>query len=192
MQDDRTERVWDPLIRVFHWGVAVAFALAWLTGEAETPLHDLFGYAILVLIGMRVVWGLIGTRHARFTDFVRRPATVIAYLRDIAAFRARRHLGHNPAGGAMVVLMLLSLVATSVTGMMLEGAEFGTGWFAEWGNARAYGHDAAEWIEELHEAVAGFTLLLVTLHVAGVLLASLQHGENLIRSMLDGRKRAGD
>lgn len=190
MNNAKTERVWDPLVRIFHWSLAASFALAWLTGEAETPLHDLLGYAILVLIAVRVIWGVIGTRHAHFTDFVRGPTTVKAYLADVIAFRAKRFMGHNPAGGAMVLLLMVSLVATALTGMMLEGAVFGTGWFANL--SYSLGHGGGEWIEEIHEVLAGFTLFLVALHVAGVLLASWQHGENLVRAMIDGRKRVED
>ncbi|MCB1734238.1 MAG: cytochrome b/b6 domain-containing protein [Gammaproteobacteria bacterium] len=182
-------RVWDPLVRVFHWSLALTFAAAWLTGEDESALHDVFGYAILALIGVRLIWGLLGTRYARFSDFVRGPATVLAYLQDIARSRAQRHLGHNPAGGAMVVALLLSLIATALTGMGLEGVQSGTGLFA---NLHDLGHDAEEWFEELHELFANFSIFLVFVHVAGVLLASFQHGENLVRAMITGRKRAAD
>lgn len=182
-------RVWDPLVRVFHWSLALTFAAAWLTGEEESALHDVFGYVILGLIAVRVVWGVLGSRYARFSDFVRGPATVIAYLRDIAKSRAQRHLGHNPAGGAMVIALLSSLIAASLSGMALEGVEAGTGLFS---NLHHLGHDAEEWLEELHEVFANFSVFLVFVHVAGVLLASFQHGENLVRAMITGRKRAAD
>jgi len=188
MQDmHNTVRIWDPLVRVSHWTLATAFLAAWLVGDDWLDLHVLAGYTVLGLVLFRLVWGVIGTRHARFTDFVRPPAAVLAYLKDVVRVRARRHLGHNPAGGAMVIALLLSLTFTAISGLAL----YGHGEFS--GPLAGLMQGAPVWLgnalEELHEFFANFTLLLVVLHVAGVALASLQHGENLIRSMFTGRKR---
>jgi len=188
MQDiHNTVRIWDPLVRVSHWTLATAFLVAWLVGDDWLDLHVLAGYTVLGLVLFRLVWGVIGTRHARFTDFVRPPAAVLAYLKDVVRVRARRHLGHNPAGGAMVIALLLSLTFTAISGLAL----YGHGEFS--GPLAGLMQGAPVWLgnalEELHEFFANFTLLLVVLHVAGVALASLQHGENLIRSMFTGRKR---
>ncbi len=168
-------RVWDPLVRIFHWSLVTAFAIAFLTGDELDRVHELVGYIVAALIVFRIVWGFIGTFNARFASFVRPPSVVIAYLKDMMAFRARRYLGHNPAAGAMIVALLASLAGLTLTGWMLTLDAF-------WG---------VEWVSELHEAIAGFTLFLVIMHVAGVIFTSFETGENLVRSMITGRKRAG-
>ena len=180
-------RVWDPLVRIFHWSLVSAFLIAYLTEDDLMSLHSYAGYTVLGLIGIRILWGLIGTRHARFTDFVRSPRTVKNYLTDVIRNKAKRHLGHNPAGGAMVMLLLLSLIATGVTGMLIYGIEEHAGPLANW--VQHWPHSAEDIFEELHEFFANFTLFLVFIHVAGVVLASFQHHENLVRSMWNGKKR---
>jgi cytochrome b len=183
----KTVRVWDPLIRVFHWTLVAAFLTAYLVEDDWLGLHVLAGYTVLGLVLLRLVWGVIGTRHARFTAFVRSPATVLAYLKDIVRAHARRYIGHNPAGGAMVVALLGSLVFTAMTGLAL----YGHGEFS--GPLAGLMQGAPDWLgsklEEIHEFFANFTVLLIVLHVAGVVLTSLQHGENLVRSMFTGRKQ---
>lgn len=165
-----TVRVWDPLLRVLHWSLAAAFLVAYVTGEEAEVLHEMAGYAVLVIVGVRALWGLVGPRHARFDDFVPTPTGLFAYVRGLLAGHAPRHLGHNPAGGAMTIAMLAMLVATAATGVLtLQGGEA---------------------FEELHEAAANAMLVLVIFHLAGVVLSSLLHGENLVTAMLTGRKRA--
>jgi cytochrome b len=183
-------RVWDPLVRAFHWTLVASFTVAYLSGEELEGLHVWSGYLILGLLALRVVWGLVGTSHARFADFVYAPSTVIAYLKDVVAMRARRYLGHNPAGGAMVIALLVLLVLTSLSGLAAYGALEFSGPLAD---AFAKGGDEVgdAW-KELHELFANATLLLVFLHVAGVVLASLQHRENLARAMFTGRKRINE
>jgi len=185
-----SSRVWDPLVRVFHWTLVLAFTIAYVTEDEFLDLHVFAGYVIAGLIGFRLVWGLIGTRHARFTDFVRRPSVVWAYMKSMLSGRPKRHLGHNPAGGAMVMALLLSLVLTVVTGLAYYGAgEFSGPLAATLANAGPFWADV---LEESHEFLANLTVLLVVLHVAGVVFASLQHRENLVRSMINGRKRAAE
>lgn len=169
-------RVWDPLVRTFHWTLAAAFAIAFIVEDELLGLHVWVGYLALSLIAIRLVWGVIGTRHARFTDFVRGPRQIIAYLKDALAFRAPRYLGHNPAGGAMVIALLLSVAATGLTGMALN-------------DAQALG---GEEFEEIHEFFAYLSLGLIIAHVAGVLFSSLSHQENLIGAMITGHKRRED
>ncbi len=186
-------KVWDPLVRIFHWGVVGAFTVAYASGEDWIDVHVAAGYVLGVLVAVRLVWGAVGTRHARFSDFVRRPAVVTAYLGDLVRQRPRRYLGHNPAGGAMIVLMLAALAATTLTGLVLLGVgEHAAGPLA--GALAGAGTGWHEPLEEVHEFFADFTLLLVLLHVAGVVVESLVHRENLVRSMITGRKerRAGD
>lgn len=161
-------RVWDPFVRVFHWSLAAAFLTEWATAEEVPLLHEQLGYFLLVLIGLRFVWGLFGTRYARFSEFLRRPSTTIAYLRSLVSARPRDYLGHNPAGGWMIVLLMSMVVLTVVSGVLLgQTGEMG---------------------EELHEVLAYLTLILVVTHVVGVLVSSLLHRENLVRSMLTGYK----
>ncbi|MFC6671920.1 cytochrome b/b6 domain-containing protein [Marinobacterium aestuariivivens] len=120
--------VWDPLVRIFHWSLVGFFMLAWLTEDELQGLHQWSGYAVAGLVGFRVIWGLIGTRHARFSDFVRGPREIRAYLKTLLTRHPRHYLGHNPAGGAMVVLMLVGLSALTLTGMMLAAADGSGPW----------------------------------------------------------------
>ena len=168
-----TVKVWDPLVRVFHWSLATLFLAAYLTGEDAGQVHIAAGYAIAGLIALRLAWGFVGPRHARFRNFVRSPRQVLAYLRDVATFSAPRYLGHNPAGGAMIVALLVMLLGTGITGYMMTTDAF-------WGS---------KWIEEVHETFANLTVGLVVFHVLGVLFSSFLHEENLVKSMVTGRKR---
>lgn len=171
-----TVKVWDPFVRIFHWSLAALFAAAFMTGDEIEWLHVGIGYAIGALVAARLVWGVIGTRHARFASFVRQPRVVFAYLRDVALLRAPRYLGHNPAGGAMIVALLALLAATGFTGYLMTTDAY-------WGSKA---------LEKVHEAFANLTIATVVVHVLGVLVASLEHRENLIRAMFTGRKRAAD
>lgn len=168
-----TVRVWDSVVRMFHWTLAATFAIAWLTGDELKSLHEAAGYTIAGLLGVRIVWGIIGTRHARFSDFIYRPSAVVGYVTDTARLKAKRYIGHNPAGGAMVVALIVTIGGICATGIMMTTDAY-------WG---------VKWVEEVHEALANFALLLVGLHLAGVAVASLEHRENLVRAMITGRKR---
>ena len=180
-------RVWDIFVRLFHWGLVAGFTIAYLTEEELLSLHVAAGYAVAGLVALRLLWGFIGTRHARFSDFVYRPAQVRAFLRDTLRLRARRYIGHNPAGGAMILLMLASLALTSISGMALYGMGESAGPLAMLGTSWS---GLTEPVEEMHEFFANFTLLMVLIHVAGVLVESLIHRENLVKAMLTGLKRA--
>lgn len=166
-------RVWDPFVRVFHWSLVALFAIAFVTGDEIEWLHLWAGYAIAVLVALRMAWGFIGTRYARFSSFVRGPRAVASFVNDSLHLRAPRFVGHNPAGGWMILALLAMLIGLSVTGHLLTTDAY-------WGS---------EALEEVHEALANITLALVGLHVAGVILASLEHGENLVRAMITGLKR---
>ena len=169
-----TVRVWDPLVRIFHWSLVAGFLVAYVSGDEWDNLHIQVGYVVAGLIAFRLLWGLVGPRYARFSDFVYRPSRVLSYLRDTMAFRARRYLGHNPAGGAMVVALLAMIAVICATGYMMTTDAF-------WG---------VEWVEEAHEVAVNATLVLIAAHIAGVLVASWEHGENLVRAMITGRKRS--
>jgi cytochrome b len=168
------ERVWDVPTRVFHWVLAGCFTGAWLLSESEQfrAVHVGLGYATAALVLLRVVWGVAGTRYARFASFVRGPRAAVAYLRDLVAGRAPHHAGHNPAGGLAVVALLVLAAATAVSG---------------WATLNEYG---GERVAELHEVIAGTWLAAVVVHLAGVLVGSLAHRENLARAMVTGWKRA--
>jgi cytochrome b len=161
--------------------------IAFITEEDLLGLHVGAGYTVLGLIAFRLLWGLIGPRHARWTDFLRGPRATLAYLKDALRGRATRHLGHNPAGAAMVVALLLGLTATAVSGMAVLGASELSGPLAPY--LQELSPPAARALEEFHEVVANLTLLLIPLHLLGVALASWQHRENLVRAMIDGFKR---
>ena len=182
-------RVWDPLVRVFHWGLAGSFAIAFLTEDDLLALHVWAGYLILGLIFIRVLWGFVGTRHARWSDFVKQPTEIFTYLKAAIRSRAARYLGHNPAGGAMVVALMLSVTLTGLSGLAVYGAQELSGPMAPLLSGLSEGWAHA--LEDIHEVVANLTLLLVLLHLAGVALASLQHRENLVRAMITGLKRSG-
>lgn len=167
-------KVWDPFVRIFHWSLVVLFAVAFLTGDEFEWLHLWAGYAIAALVAARIVWGFVGTRYARFSSFVRGPRAVASFLKQSIRLEAPRYIGHNPAGGAMVLALLAMLAGLSVTGHLMTTDAY-------WGS---------ETLEEVHEVLAYATLGLVGLHVLGVLIASLEHGENLVRSMITGRKPA--
>jgi cytochrome b len=179
-------RVWDPLVRIFHWSLALAFATAYIVEDNLLDVHVIAGYTVLALVATRLIWGVVGTRHARFSDFVRGPRQVLDYLRGAIRLRAPRHLGHNPAGGAMVLALLVSVGLTGLTGMAVYGAQELSGPLAPVmsGAPAAFG----EAMEETHELLANLTLVLVVVHVAGVLFSSLLHRENLIGAMITGRK----
>lgn len=199
---DTTEiTIWDPLVRLFHWMLVAAFCTAYFTqgepfeglqdqmdGEWLQIVHVWAGYTIAGLLLFRLIWGFVGPRHARFGDFVHGPRVVLAYAKNVLMLRAPRHLGHNPAGGAMIVVLLLSLTVTVAAGLALYGADKGLGPLAGW---LADASDSfIDTLEEVHEFFANFTLLLVAGHLVGVIWESLLHRENLARAMITGRKRA--
>ena len=187
MNEQDQVKVWDPLVRLFHWTLVLSFFIAYFTEEELLDLHVYAGYLVLGLVMFRLVWGFVGSQHARFKEFVYPPATVLSYIKQVVAFRAPRCLGHNPAGGAMIVTLLVMLTLTCITGLALYGGDEFSGPLA--GMMAGVGEFWVEVLEELHEFFANFTLFLVFLHVAGVIVASLQHHENLVRSMVTGYKR---
>lgn len=169
-----TVKVWDPLVRLIHWSLVGFFAWAFVTGDEWRGAHVAAGYVVGGLVGFRILWGLVGTKHARFRNFVRSPGETLSYMRDTMAQRAPRHVGHNPAGGAMIVALLTAIAAIAVTGYMMTTDAY-------WG---------VEWVEQLHEGLVYVTLGLIVLHVGGVMVASVEHRENLVISMFTGTKRA--
>ncbi len=167
-------KVWDPMVRVFHWGLVLSFAFAWITAESWKDMHLWAGYAAAALIGFRLFWGSIGSRYARFTQFVRSPATAKNYAYAMLRGQETRYIGYNPLGGLMVLALLAGFSGTAWSGWMMTLA----------------GYKNSNWLEEAHEFLAGFMLAMVTVHVAGVIFASVRHNENLVRAMFTGRKHS--
>lgn len=190
MENVERIKVWDPVVRLFHWTLLLAFVTAALTGFGLLKLHVFAGYVIGALVAIRVMWGFSAKGNARFDSFVRHPMVVVAHLRDMALLQHKRYLGHNPAAGMMIVALLLSLIVTVLTGLLAYGAKEVAGPFANmlvevgwrWGGA----------LEDAHHAFAALTLILGCLHVAGAALESFMHRENLVVSMFTGYKRKND
>jgi cytochrome b len=164
--------VWDAPVRVFHWLMVATFAGAWLSAESEhwRMLHVTLGYTMAGLVAFRVVWGLVGTRHARFVNFVRGPAAVAGHLRAMLRGKPEHHAGHNPAGTIAILAMLV-----------LAGVVVATGW-------AAFDDVGGERLKELHEGASSLMLAVVGVHVAGVFVGSWLERQNLVRAMLTGRK----
>jgi len=164
--------VWDVPVRVFHWLLVLSFTGAYLTAESERwrLLHVSLGYTLGGLVAFRILWGLLGTRYARFASFVRGPAAVMRYVRTMVSGKPEHHIGHNPAGAVAIVLLLLLSVVSVATGWAI------------------YNDVGGNSLEELHEVASNFMLAVVGVHVAGVVLASWRHGENLVRAMVTGQK----
>ncbi len=167
-------RVWDLPVRVFHWLMAFSFAGAYLTAEADEwrLVHVTLGYTMAALVCFRILWGFFGTDYARFSSFVRAPRVTLAYVRSMFSGRPQHFTGHNPAGAVAIMLILVIAIILAASGWLL------------------YSKQAGEWMEDAHELIANLMLLVVLVHIAGVLAASLMHRENLAKAMITGRKRA--
>jgi len=181
-------KVWDIAVRIFHWSLVSLFLLAYVTEDHFLDFHVIAGYMIIGLIVFRLIWGFIGTHHARFSDFIKSPAEVKGYLKSVLLLRAKRYIGHNPAGGMMVLALLASIGMVIFSGVLMYGATEFSGPLASW--VGGVSDNTADIFEETHEFFANFTLLLAALHIAGVVVTSLQHRENLVRSMINGYKQA--
>ena len=210
-------KVWDPVVRLFHWSLAVAFFVAYFTEPEDSGLavHVWAGYFVCGLIVLRIVWGFAGSPHARFGDFAFGPFHALRYLVDLARGKSKRHLGHSPAGAWMVYLLLVTLSATVLTGMVVLAMDKHAGPLAplfetttvskaamepsasrradgkrDLERGTSNGESYEDTIEEAHELLANIVLALVILHLIGVAAASLAHRENLVRSMVTGFKRS--
>jgi cytochrome b len=179
-------KVWDLPLRVFHWLLVAGFFVAYLTEDELLTVHVWAGYLVAGLLVFRLFWGFIGNEYARFSSFLCSPAKSLTYVKDLVALKTKRYIGHNPAGAAMIVLLLVSLLMTVITGFAVYGADQAAGPLA------AIGPSQEERWEEVHEFFANFTLLLVVVHVIGVAIESYIHRENLARAMVKGYKKALD
>lgn len=177
--------VWDPVIRLFHWSLVVAFFSSWLTQEEYYNLHLATGYVTLGLICLRIVWGIAGPRYARFTDFIYSPSSIFTYLKSLRDGYPKRFIGHNPAAGVMIMLMLIGLLVVTISGIALDGAENWSGPMAEMNLFRYTGL-----IQSIHVMSTDVLLALIVLHLMGVIYSSKVHRENLVRAMITGTKRS--
>lgn len=209
-------RVWDAMVRLFHWSLVLTFFISYFTGDEENLLHIYTGYAVLGLIVFRLLWGIIGSRHARFSDFLYSPKKVIEYIKGLLSGKPQHYVGHNPAAGWMVIALLISLFVASISGLKVYAVEEGKGPLAGlttefslissanaddddddkehdehgYNDEKGGEKEGDEFWEELHEVSANLTLLLIFLHVAGVIVSSKLHKENLVKAMITGRKNA--
>jgi cytochrome b len=180
--------IWDLPTRVFHWLLAASFFIALASGDSDRfrDVHVFSGYLILGLICFRVLWGFAGSRYARFESFLFGPRAAVAYVEALLATRAGRHLGHNPAGSWAVFALLALGLLICVSGLVVLGAEESHGILK-----RLAGHPLGEMTRELHESLSWLMFALVLMHLAGVVVESRAHRENLARAMVTGRKLGG-
>lgn len=178
--------VWDLFVRVAHWTLVAAFATAWFSAEESERIHVIAGYTLGAVVLLRILWGFVGPQYARFRSFWPRPRDVFDYLRSLVTGGGKHYVGHNPAGAAMVIALLVCILVTASSGLVLLAADEGEGLFSTF---IPRSHKLEEAVEDVHEFMAEFTLVLVFAHVAGVLLSSFRHRENLVGAMVHGRKR---
>ena len=217
MRDASQIYVWDRFVRGAHWALVLLFIFAYATGDSRGPLHRYVGYTILLLVVLRLCWGVVGSKHALFSDFVCSPRKAFAYLKDLATGKAQYYRGHNPAAAWMILFLLTSSLAACASGLMAcssrgnsdvgngETLSFiGSAYADDDGkrdhqkkNKRHGGKfrseekddDANDTIwKEIHEFSTTFLLFLIVLHTLGVAASSRMHNENLVRSMITGKK----
>ena len=207
----KSEKVWDIFIRTFHWTLVGSMVGLYLSGDDFESLHIILGYFVMFLVLFRIIWGFIGTKHARFHDFLYRPSKIYQYLKSLINGNPTHYIGHNPAGGLMVIVMLLSLLVTAFTGLKALDSE-GKGLLTNTGisifrfayadeddddddDDQTYktGHHQKnqedEFWEEIHESMTCFMIFLIITHLVGVIVSSWIHKENLILAMINGRKK---
>jgi cytochrome b len=187
MKSQELIKVWDLPLRIFHWLLVAGFFIAYLTEDELLTVHVWAGYLVFGLLLFRLVWGFMGNDYARFSNFLCSPVKSVVYVKDVVALKAKRYLGHNPAGAAMIMLLMVSLLITSITGFAVYGADQSAGPLA-----KIVGSNYEELWEEVHEFFANLTLLLVFLHIVGVIVESFIHRENLAKAMWNGYKKPAD
>ena len=172
--------MWDLFVRIAHWTLAVCVLTAWITAEwkfeSAEPIHEWGGYAVLLVIALRIVWGCVGSRYARFAQFAIGPSRTLAYAKAVVRGVEPRYLGHNPLGAWMIVALLATAALASLSGWLSITDRF-------WGVA---------WVQDTHHVLGDGLIALVSLHVAGVVYTSLRQRENLVAAMLSGLKRPAE
>jgi len=207
MNNSKRIQVWDPLVRIGHWLLVLAFFTAYFTEDDFMTQHTWAGYTVAAIVFTRIVWGFIGTPYAKFSNFIYHPKTILTYLKNLISGKEQHYIGHNPAGGAMVVALLISLSITTLSGMQLYAVEENKGPFsmvtqpliqqamasgtAHEGQHKVNEEDEEFW-EEIHETFVNLTLLLVFLHIGGMIMSSFVDKENLVKAMFTGKKEIDD
>jgi cytochrome b len=171
-QPKQSVLVWDLPVRVFHWLLVLSFAGAWMTAESEAQqmIHYAFGYTACALVLCRILWGLIGTRYARFTQFIKGPSKTTHHIKSLLNRQQDHQLGHNPAGAWAMVLLMVLILVLGITGY----------WIVK--------DLLSERVGEVHEIIASMAMAVVTVHIAAAILMSFLQNENLIKSMVTGKK----
>lgn len=169
----RDVAVWDPLVRLVHWSLALAVLLNGAILDEDGRAHELVGYAALALVLLRLCWGVIGTAPARFSAFPPNPVAALRHLRELPDRSRPLHLSHNPLGALMAYNLWITVLLLCATGIMM-------------GSPRFFGVD---WVEEAHEIVFVWLMISLAFHVGGVALETLLTGVPLVRAMIGGRKR---
>lgn len=169
------DKPWDLFIRLFHWSLVAGFALNAAILDDESVWHERVGYTILALVGLRILWGIVGPRRARFSAFPPSLSAALHHLGEIARGIVHPHESHNPLGALMVYNLLATLLLTGLTGWLMTTDAF-------WGS---------DWLEEVHELLANWAIFSVVLHVGGVLFESWRQGHNIVRPMLPWQRRGG-
>ncbi len=211
-EDMNSVKVWDIFVRIFHWTLVGSIIGLYLSGEEFMSIHIRLGYFVSCLVLARIIWGFVGTKHARFNDFLYRPCKIHDYLKSLIKGNPKHYLGHNPAGGLMIIVMLFTLLVTAFTGLKTLAIE-GQGPLAttditisrvayadedeheEHDDDRKYNtvhhqkRQKDEFWEDIHESMTSFMIFLVIAHVGGVIVSSWIHKENLIIGMITGIKK---
>jgi cytochrome b len=190
--ENKWVKVWDPLVRIGHWLLLIAIATALITRGEPESLHQAAGYFVAGYVVLRLFWGIAGPEHARFENFLASPFAAFKYVADLVTGKGTRHIGHSPPGGLMVIALLIAMSLTGGTGMAMENRTPVPAALQSVLQIEDRGRgdeDDSPW-EDVHEVSANLLLGLVILHIGGVLLASIGHRENLVRAMVDGKKRA--
>lgn len=167
-----SRRVWDPLVRVFHWSLVACVLLNLFVVDDEAALHQWLGYAATAWVGVRVLWGFIGPRHARFADFFPTPDRLVSHVRAVLRGDPEHHWGHNPLGGAMVLVLMAMVLGLGLTGWLQTTDAY-------WG---------VDWVQELHEGLADWLMPLVGLHAAAALVMGRIERTRLVKAMVTGVK----
>jgi cytochrome b len=209
--------VWDLFIRISHWLLVVLFFLAYVTADQKGPLHRYVGYAVFGLVVIRIIWGFTGTKHALFSDFVCSPAKAWSYIKELAAGKPKHYTGHNPAAAWMILFFLIGSIVVCISGYKAYAAKgmkssldfnntdsFIAKVYADRDGREGHGNkhgrhgkhrngekgdgERDSFWSEIHEISAQFMLFLIVLHVVGVVVSSKMHSENLVKSMITGKK----
>ena len=204
MSDKKIINVWDPIIRIGHWTIVIAFFTAYFTGDDWMTQHTWAGYILFAVIVIRILWGFIGGQYARFTQFIYKPRTILTYLKNLIARKPQHYIGHNPAGGVMVIALLVCLLIATLSGMKLYAVEENKGPIAtiqqmqsanskmeaniEPNQKYLVNEEDEEFWEEIHETFVNITLLLVFLHIGGIMISRIIDKENLLKAMFTGKK----